>query len=32
MRGRIEQGRAALYNDSEPVRALEKFFAEVLGR
>jgi predicted O-linked N-acetylglucosamine transferase (SPINDLY family) len=32
MRRRIEEGRAALYNDSEPVRALEKFFAEVLGR
>jgi predicted O-linked N-acetylglucosamine transferase (SPINDLY family) len=32
MRSRIEAARGALYNDREPVRALEKFFAEALAR
>lgn len=32
MRKRIEEGRAALYHDKAPVRGLEKFFAEALGR
>jgi len=32
MRKRIEDGRTALYHDKAPVRALEKFFAEALGR
>jgi hypothetical protein len=32
MRSRIEAARGALYNDKAPVRGLEKFFAEALGR
>lgn len=32
MRKRIEDSRAALYHDKAPVRALERFFAEALGR